>query len=294
VFIKPDNVTPETVFQNRRTVIKQLLACALLPCVNSVHGVQLGDSFKNITPENLTTSYNNYYEFTTNKQMVKHLSRALDTSNWQLQINGLVENPITLSMQDLLEMQTVHRIYPMRCVEGWSAVIPWQGLELRDLLSKVKPLGTAKFVKFTGYYNPEVMIGQRHQTLPWPYVEGLRLDEALHPLTIIATGMYDKPMPNQNGAPLRLVVPWKYGYKSIKAITQITLTDTQPISSWQQQVPSEYGFYGNVNPNVPHPRWSQRREVRLGEVKKKKTQLLNGYADELTSLYQFDVLNDLI
>lgn len=294
MFNKPEVVTPETVFQNRRAVIKQLLACALLPCVNSVHGFQLGDSHKNITPENLTTSYNNYYEFTTNKKMVKHLSRALDTSKWQLQINGLVEKPIILSMQDLLAMQTVHRIYPMRCVEGWSAVIPWQGLELRDLLSKVKPLATAKFVKFTGYYNPEVMIGQRHQTLPWPYVEGLRLDEALHPLTIIATGMYDKPMPNQNGAPLRLVVPWKYGYKSIKAITQITLTDTQPISSWQQQVPSEYGFYGNVNPNVPHPRWSQRREVRLGEVKKKKTQLLNGYADELTSLYQFDVLNDLI
>lgn len=294
MFNKSEDVTPETVFNDRRTVIKQLLALALLPSAKSAYALQFDDLIKVITPEKLTTSYNNYYEFTTNKNMVKHLSRALDTSNWQLQINGLVKNPITLNMQDLQAMETVSRVYPLRCVEGWSAVIPWQGVELRDLLSKVIPLDSAKFVRFTGYCDPEVMIGQRSQTLPWPYIEGLRLDEALHPLTIIATQMYDKPLPNQNGAPLRLVVPWKYGYKSIKAITQITLTDTQPISSWQQQVPSEYGFYGNVNPNVPHPRWSQRREVRLGEVRKRKTELLNGYADELTSLYQFDVLNDLI
>lgn len=294
VYNKPENVTAETVFNDRRTVIKQLLALALLPSVNSAYALQSSDIIKTITPEKLTTSYNNYYEFTTNKKMVKHLSRSLDTSNWQLQINGLVEKPITLNMQDIQAMETVRRTYPLRCVEGWSAVIPWQGVELRDLLAKVTPLSSAKFVKFTGHCNPEVMIGQRSQTLPWPYIEGLRLDEALHPLTIIATQMYDKPLPNQNGAPLRLVVPWKYGYKSIKAITQITLTDTQPISSWQQQVPSEYGFYGNVNPSVPHPRWSQRREVRLGEVRKRKTELLNGYSEELASLYQFDVLNDLI
>jgi sulfoxide reductase catalytic subunit YedY len=293
VFNSSERVTPITMFEERRKIIKQLMACALLPTSNLAFAFEHGDLATDITPEKLTTSYNNYYEFTTNKRMVKHLSQALDTSNWQLEINGLVEKPIVLRMQDLQALTAVSRVYPFRCVEGWSAVIPWQGLELKELLSLVKPLHNAKFVKFTGYSNPEVMIGQRKSSLPWPYVEGLRLDEALHPLTIIATGMYEKPLPKQNGAPIRLVVPWKYGYKSIKAITQITLTDQQPISSWQQQVPSEYGFYGNVNPKVPHPRWSQRREVRLGEVKKRKTKLLNGFASELTNLYQSDELNEL-
>jgi sulfoxide reductase catalytic subunit YedY len=293
VFNSVEPVTPKTMFEERRKIIKQLAACALLPTSNLAYALDYESMTTDITPEKLTTSYNNYYEFTSNKRMVKHLSKALDTSNWQLKINGLVEKPIIFQMQDLLALNTVSRIYPFRCVEGWSAVIPWQGFELKALLSLVKPLDSAKFVKFTGYYNPEVMIGQRKNTLPWPYVEGLRLDEALHPLTIIATGMYDKPLPNQNGAPIRLVVPWKYGYKSIKAMTQITLTDQQPVSSWQQQVPSEYGFYGNVNPKVAHPRWSQRREVRLGEVKKRKTKLLNGFANELTDLYQSDELNEL-
>lgn len=285
--------TPEPVYIDRRRFIQKLMALSVLPYAKLGNAVDDQGIISSITKEELVTSYNNYYEFTTNKKMVKHLSQSLDTSDWQLEVNGLVGNPVTFSMQDLHDLEKVSRVYPLRCVEGWSAVIPWQGVELNQILSLVSPLKNAKFVKFTGYHNPSVMIGQRSNTFSWPYIEGLRLDEAMHSLTILALGMYDKPLYKQNGAPLRLVVPWKYGYKSIKAITQITLTDKQPVSSWQQQVPSEYGFFGNVNPNVSHPRWSQRREVRLGEIKKRKTKLLNGFASELTDLYSADILDEL-
>lgn len=263
----------------------------LLPSVNCFASESSSDSF--ITDKQLVTSYNNYYEFSTNKKMVKHLAQELDISNWSLHIDGLVDNPMQLSMSDIFDMKLIKRTYRLRCVEGWSAVIPWQGILLRDILALARPTIKHGFVKFSSIYAPSVMLGQRTNILPWPYIEGLRLDEAMHPLTLLATGMYDAPLPKQNGAPIRLVVPWKYGYKSIKAVSKITLTDTRFESSWMQSSPSEYGFYANVNPNVAHPRWSQRREVPLGQTKKIKTRMFNGYAEQVASLYKSDNVDKL-
>lgn len=288
-------ITPEHVFAHRRQLLKQLAALCLLPMGPS--NASIMDRFTDLgepeTDFKLVSSYNNYLEFTDNKEMVKHIAKNFVTSSWSLTINGLVDKPLVLSLEDLNTIQTETRIYRLRCVEGWSAVIPWQGFELRSLLAKLEIETKAKFISFTGCLNPTQMVGQRNNNLNWPYHEGLRLDEALHPLTFIATGMYGKPLTKQNGAPLRLVVPWKYGYKSIKAITEITLTEQKPISSWQENSPAEYGFYANVNPNISHPRWSQRREVRLGELQKRKTDLLNGYAEYLTGLYTSQELNSL-
>lgn len=295
--------TPKEVYEQRRRFLKIAAGLGAYSFFNnplsaktsglSVDTLRL-NSADEITPKKLVTSYNNYYEFTTNKKMVRHIARDFQHHNWMLNINGLVDQPISVSLADLKSIEPVDRTYKLRCVEGWSAVIPWQGFELNKLLSLVKVKSKAKYVKFTAVLDPTQMPGQRKRTLPWPYIEGLRLDEAMHPLTIIATGMYSDSLSNQNGAPLRLVVPWKYGYKSIKAITEITLTEEQPISSWQQDSPSEYGFYANVNPNVAHPRWSQRRELPLGEIKKIKTKMLNGYADQVSYLYNNDELDKLI
>lgn len=239
-----------------------------------------------LTPFNSAIGYNNYYEFSTDKKAVSILAQALDINNWKLEITGLVDKPITLSMDDILKLELEHRVYRLRCVEGWSMVIPWCGIPLAKIIELAAPNGKAKYVKFTGLHNPAAMIGQRRPTMDWPYIESLRLDEALNPLTIIAVGMYGKSLPKQNGAPLRLVVPWKYGFKSIKAITQIELTDTQPTTTWMAMAPSEYGFYANVNPNVAHPRWSQRREVRIGETKKHKTLMFNGYEEQVAHMYK--------
>ena len=285
--------TPESIYAKRRIFLQKAIALGLLPFADLAKAVTANSNDLVPTQKSLVTSYNNYYEFTDNKKMVKHLARDFDTSDWTITINGLVNKPLCLKFSDLRDMSELTRVYRLRCVEGWSAVIPWQGFQLSQLLALAKPSKDAKFVKFTSTYDPAQLLGQRKSTLPWPYVEGLRLDEAKHPLTIIATGMYGKALPNQNGAPLRLVVPWKYGYKSIKAIKEITLTSTQPVSSWEQEVPSEYGFFGNVNPNVAHPRWSQRRELPLGHIQKVKTQLLNGYASEVAFLYANDTLNDM-
>ena len=285
-------ITEEGLFNERRRLVKSM-ACMGLMASFPVSAVA-GSSSVDITPYSLATSYNNYYEFTTNKKMVKHIAKAFKTAPWSLTIQGLVANPITLSMADILDISPVSRTYKLRCIEGWSAIIPWQGIQLSHLLALAKPQANASHVKFVAKYDPKQLIGQRGQGLPWPYVEGLRLDEAMHDLTLVATGMYDKPLTVQNGAPLRLVVPWKYGYKSIKALTHIELVSEQPTSSWQQQVPSEYGFYANVNPRLAHPRWSQRREVLLGQTKKIKTQMLNGYAKEVADLYKNDHLSSLI
>ena len=293
--------TPFTIYQNRRSFLKGAIAVGLLPHAifaqaNTEHcdnGIQSPINTDNITTFKDVSSYNNYYEFTTNKNMVKHVAKNFDTSNWKLSIDGLVDNPITLDQAAINDIPTCERIYRLRCVEGWSAVIPWQGFELNQLINLARPQKKAKFVQFTSIYSPKQMIGQRSSILPWPYTEGLRIDEAMHPLTILATGMYSKALPNQNGAPLRLVVPWKYGYKSAKAITRITLLDKQPISSWSSVAPKEYGFYANVNPNVGHPRWNQRRELRLGETKKIKTKMFNGYFDEVKSIYASDDINSL-
>lgn len=279
----------------RRQLVKGLVSAGMIGAAPSIAfpAAAMQAATPEVTDFALVSSYNNYYEFSTNKKMVKHIAKDFITRPWQLTIKGLVDNPITLDLENLLDISQVNRVYKLRCVEGWSAVIPWQGIELATLLALANPLKTAKYVKFDSKYDPSQMIGQRHQVLPWPYSEGLRLDEARHPLTILATGMYGQSLTKQNGAPIRLVVPWKYGYKSIKAVTSIELVKEQPVSSWQQQAPSEYGFYGNVNPQIPHPRWSQRREVSLGQTKKIRTELLNGYASEVRSLYTADALNSL-
>jgi sulfoxide reductase catalytic subunit YedY len=236
------------------------------------------------TPEKNATRYNNYFEFTTNKKHVHLVAKDFSPSPWELKIEGLVNKPLRLSMNDLPAVD--ERVYRFRCVEGWSMIVPWLGFSLSELLKQVEPKPEAKFVRFETVYRPKEMVGQRRPTLEWPYVEALRLDEAMHPLTTIATGMYGKPLPNQNGAPMRLVVPWKYGFKSIKAINKIELLSEQPETSWNKLAPAEYGFYANVNPSVAHPRWSQRREVPLGQLKKVRTLPFNGYADQVASLYE--------
>lgn len=284
-------ITDEKVFKERRHFIQGLagvgVLCALPASANVIESKIIP------TPYSLVTSYNNYYEFSTNKKMVRHIAKNFQVSPWSLSISGLVKKPVELSLVDIKKLETINRTYKLRCVEGWSAIIPWQGVSLSSVLALAEPLSNARYVKFVSKFDPSQMIGQRADTLPWPYEEGLRLDEALHPLTLLATGMYGKPLTNQNGAPIRLVVPWKYGYKSIKAVTKIELVEDRPVSSWQQKSPDEYGFYANVNPNIPHPRWSQRREVLLGETKKIKTKLLNGYADQVKELYKNDALDDL-
>jgi sulfoxide reductase catalytic subunit YedY len=232
------------------------------------------------------TNYNNYYEFSTDKQAVNSLSADFRSNPWSVEVGGLVQNPKTYSLDDFLRFEQVERVYRLRCVEAWSMVIPWNGFELNKLLAEVEPMTSAKYVKFTTLFDPEQFPGQESPFYPWPYTEGLRLDEAMHPLTLIATGLYGESLPNPSGSPLRLVVPWKYGFKSIKAIVKIELTETQPPTLWNSIAPNEYGFYSNVNPNVDHPRWSQRTERRIGELSRRDTLMLNGYADEVASLYE--------
>jgi methionine sulfoxide reductase catalytic subunit len=231
------------------------------------------------------TNYNNYYEFSEDKQAPAQLSKNFSTSLWTVQVGGLVHNPKTYTIEDLLKFTQKERIYRLRCVESWSMVIPWTGFELRDLLEQVQPMTSAKYVAFTTIFDPGQMPGQKNILYPWPYTEGLRLDEAMHRLTILATGLYGHALPNVDGAPLRLVVPWKYGFKNIKAIVKIELTDTQPATFWNTISSTEYGFYSNVNPNVNHPRWSQATERRIGELSQRPTLMFNGYYDEVASLY---------
>lgn len=233
------------------------------------------------------TSYNNYYEFGTDKTDPKENAGRLRTRPWTVAVDGLVKKPATYALDDLLKPHTVvDRTYRLRCVEAWSMVIPWQGIPLRDIINRLQPLPSAKFVAFTTLYDPAQMPGQQRRILDWPYVDGLRMDEAMHPLTLIATGIYGKPLPNQNGAPLRLVVPWKYGFKGVKAIVKISFLDRQPQTTWNIAAPNEYGFYANVNPEVDHPRWTQSRERRIGEFRRRETLMFNGYADQVASLYR--------
>jgi len=232
------------------------------------------------------THYNNYYEFSTAKDAPAPLSQNFKTSPWSVEVGGLVQNPKTYAIEDLLKkFQQKERIYRLRCVEAWSMVIPWTGFQLSDLLNDVQPMASAKYVSFTTIMDPGQMPGEGDPSFPWPYKEGLRLDEAMQRLTILATGMYGKPLPNVDGAPLRLVVPWKYGFKSIKAIVKIELTDKQPETFWNDIAANEYGFYSNVNPNVDHPRWSQATERRIGQLSRIPTLMFNGYYDEVASLY---------
>jgi sulfoxide reductase catalytic subunit YedY len=233
------------------------------------------------------TSYNNYYEFGTDKSDPKANSGSFRTRPWTVAVDGLVEKPTTLSYDDLVKPHKLEdRVYRHRCVEAWSMVIPWQGIPLRDVIARVKPLGSAKYVAFTTLLDPQQMPGQRRHILDWPYTDGLRLDEAMHPLTMLVTGLYGKPLPNQNGAPLRLVIPWKYGFKGVKAIVKMTFLERQPATTWNVAAPNEYGFYANVNPEVDHPRWTQSRERRIGEFRRRETLMFNGYAPQVASLYQ--------
>jgi sulfoxide reductase catalytic subunit YedY len=244
---------------------------------------ELGDV---LTPYEDVTGINNFYEFTTNKSNVKDLARDFPTSPWTVEIGGLVKNPVTMSMEDFMQFGQEERIYRMRCVEGWSMVIPWRGFELSSLLEFVEPEETARFVRFQTALDYDLMPGLTRYPYPWPYVEGLRIDEASHPLTILATGVYGEDLPAQSGGPIRLVVPWKYGFKSIKSIVKMDLVADQPLTFWTEIAPNEYGFYANVNPEVAHPRWSQATELRLGESRRRPTLLFNGYDDQVASLYE--------
>jgi len=307
--IRSSEITPEAEYWSRRRFLKTagiaagawlLSACAPAlgqPTVSTLSGTptppastpaagkdELGDAE---TPYDSVTSYTNYYEFTTSKEAVADLAKNFKTSPWSVQVGGLVNNPKTYDLDDLRkQFPPEERIYRMRCVEAWSMVIPWLGFPLAKLLKEADPTSDAKFVRFEALLDPAQMPGQKSPYFTWPYVEGLRLDEARHDLTLMATGLYGKDLPPQNGAPLRLVVPWKYGFKSIKAVVKIDLVAKMPASLWMNASPDEYGFYANVNPTVPHPRWSQATERRIGEINRRKTLLFNGYGDQVASLYE--------
>jgi sulfoxide reductase catalytic subunit YedY len=243
-----------------------------------------------VTPKNLVENYTNYYEFSFNKEDSTELAQSLRTERWSVRIEGEVEKPGEYFLEDIIAKQTLKEyVYRFRCVEAWSMVVPWVGFPLVDLIKQAQPLSNAKFVKFTSVYQPDTMPKQRIKAmLDWPYVEGLRIDEATHPLTILAVGMYGEVLPKQNGAPLRLVVPWKYGFKSIKAIVKIEFLKRAPMTTWQAFAPNEYGFYANVNPSVPHPRWSQASERRLGSglfAPRRQTELFNGYGEQVAAMY---------
>jgi sulfoxide reductase catalytic subunit YedY len=239
-----------------------------------------------LTPLEAITNYNNFYEFDTSKSGVAYAAKGFVTRPWSVSVEGLVNKPRVFDLDELLKFPLEERIYRLRCVEGWSMVIPWIGFPLQKLLEKVEPTSQANYVAFQTLLDPQQMPNQRTRILDWPYVEGLRLDEAMHPLTIMATGLYGETLPPQDGAPVRLVVPWKYGFKSIKSVVKITLVADEPASTWNIQAPHEYGFYSNVNPNVSHPRWSQATERRIGEFGRRRTLLFNGYGEQVAHLYQ--------
>lgn len=291
--IAPSDITPEALFRARRAFVRDLglagLAFAALPAEAGKLAVVQKSPFSTTdrpTPLESVTHYNNFYEFGTDKADPAQTAGRLKTRPWSVRVDGLCAKPRTFAIEDLLKLAPVEeRIYRMRCVEGWSMVIPWNGFPLATLLKQVEPLGSAKYVEFTSLADREMMPGVRRPVLDWPYVEGLRLDEALHPLTILSVGLYGEELLPQNGAPIRLVVPWKYGFKSAKSIVHIRLTDAQPGTAWNKAAANEYGFYSNVNPDVDHPRWSQATERRLGEFGKRKTLPFNGYAEQVARLY---------
>jgi sulfoxide reductase catalytic subunit YedY len=302
-----EKVTPENVFLNRRAFIRAGLVGgtaiatggvyrALNPLrpaetaatpAPGVYSPAHSDFSTSETPNSFSdiTNYNNFYEFSTSKAGVAEKARAFVTKPWTVEVGGLAGSPKIFTIDELLEFPQEERVYRLRCVEGWSMVIPWTGFPLRSMLEAVQPLENARYVAFQSFYDPAVMQSPLSAGIDFPYVEGLRLDEALHPLTILATGLYGKPLPNANGAPVRLVVPWKYGFKSIKSVARITLTDKEPPTTWNLSAPDEYGFYSNVNPTVDHPRWSQATERRIGELGQRETLMFNGYGDHVAHLY---------
>jgi sulfoxide reductase catalytic subunit YedY len=300
---KPDipssEITDERLFHDRRRFIAAMglgaaaVVGASTPVLGRVLGRRGGDGVALLdeqddhpnTWEEITT-YNNFYEFGTGKGDPARNSRNFRTAPWSVEITGEVKRPGTIPLEDLLRgLPVVDRTYRLRCVEGWSMVVPWNGVLLRDVIRRLEPGTNAKYVEFTTLLDPAQMPGQRSRVLDWPYVEGLRMDEAMHPLTLLVTGIYGRPVPNQNGAPLRLMVPWKYGFKSGKSIVRIRFMEQQPRTTWAVSAPHEYGFYANVNPSVDHPRWSQATERRIGKLFRQPTLMFNGYADQVASLY---------
>ena len=303
VKIKSSEITPEHHYLSRRGFLKGMgvisaSAMVLAACRGqSVSSTDIPATMKVSStpegvgePESLTsfeaiTNYNNYYEFSTNKEAVARLAKDFSTSPWKIEVGGLVNNPKTFDLDDLEKFSQQERVYRLRCVEAWSMVIPWVGFPLAEMLREVEPTSGAKYVRFETIYDPNQMPGQKSDWYQWPYIEGLRLDEAMHDLTMLATGLYGQPLLPQSGAPVRLVVPWKYGFKSIKAIVKIDLVEEMPTSLWMAAAPNEYGFYANVNPEVSHPRWSQASERRIGESSRQKTLMFNGYEEEVAHLY---------
>jgi len=305
--IKSSEITDESLYWNRRTFLRGAVIAVTATATGllyrklatpnqqsrNVEVAQSNAAGGYVTPEGERandfvdiTNYNNFYEFSTSKEGVAPRAKNFVTRPWTVEAGGLVHKPKTFDIDDLTKLAPLEdRVYRFRCVEAWSMIIPWLGFPLKRLLDEVEPMGSAKYVAFTTLFDPQRMPNQRRDVLPWPYVEGLRLDEATHPLTILAAGLYGKQLLPQNGAPLRLVVPWKYGFKSIKSIVKITLTDTQPRATWNEVAPDEYGFYSNVNPQVSHPRWSQATERRIGEWGLRDTLIFNGYGDQVAQLY---------
>ena len=299
---KGSEITPYDMYLNRRAfILGAAAAFALGPGVANA-APPAGQPLKATpnpaykvedppTPVKDVTTYNNFYEFGVNKEDPARLAHTLKPRPWSVRVDGLVLKPQTFDIDDILKMAPLEeRVYSLRCVEAWSMVIPWIGFPLATLLKRVEPTGQAKYVEFTTLLDPEQFPGQKKglfniASLDWPYTEGLRLDEALHPLTLLTVGLYGQVLPNQNGAPVRVVIPWKYGFKSAKSIVRIRLTDIEPKTAWNKSAPQEYGFYSNVNPTVDHPRWSQATERRIGEFRRRKTLMFNGYADQVGSLY---------
>ena len=314
ITVPSSEITPQSAYLSRRDFIKAagivsvtafLAACGVKPpsttepgsgsatptptqnppVLDNAQGQTTDELGNPLNTFDQITNYNNYYEFSTDKQAVNPASADFRTTPWAVEVGGLVQNPKTYSLEELLKFEQKERVYRLRCVEAWSMVIPWTGFELGALLNEVQPMTSAKYVRFITLMDQTRMPGEGYPLYPWPYNEGLRLDEAMQRLTIIATGLYGQPLPIPDGAPLRLVVPWKYGFKSIKAIVKIELTEERPETMWNTISPREYGFYSNVNPEVDHPRWSQASERRIGELSRRPTLMFNGYADEVANLY---------
>ena len=299
---KPDDIlsseiTPEAAYFNRRDFLRAAgmlgvagaaaSTAALVGQPTPKQGSQ-GEQLKDeLTPFEDVTTYNNFYEFGTDKSDPAENAQGFKTKPWSVRVEGLVSKPATYSLEDFIKPHKLEeRVYRHRCVEAWSMVVPWLGFPMADLIKRVQPLGSAKYIEFQTLFDPKQMPGQRSPVLPWPYTEGLRLDEAMHPLAIFSVGLYGKMLLPQNGAPLRTVIPWKYGFKATKSIVRIRFTETQPRTAWNEVAPNEYGFYANVNPEVDHPRWTQARERRIGEFRRRPTLMLNGYADQVGRLYQ--------
>ena len=296
--VRPADITPETLYRTRREWMKMASAAlggiamhSMVPQLARAAQEKpktkgLYDTDEKVNSYKDITTYNNFYEFGTDKSDPAENSEKFKPKPWSVAVEGHVKKPAVYNLEDILKQQKIEeRVYRMRCVEGWSMVIPWMGFQLSELIKKLEPTSKAKYVAFETVFRPEEMVGQRRPYLAWPYVEGLRMDEAMNPLTLLATGLYGKPLPSQNGAPLRLVTPWKYGFKGIKSIVKIRFVENEPPTTWNISAPDEYGFYSNVNPDVDHPRWSQGSERRIGEFRRRKTLMFNGYADQVAGMY---------